>query len=128
MIWAMIISGFVASAPFGLFLLIVIASVVCSPITLILFCCCKKRTLFRQFRQERVHPEDVEIPALPLRRRRRRRRDHRRRGEGFSDVEFLKLIEVCGKTLNKEELNDSQNDRYNCESNCSICLGPWEEN
>ncbi len=85
--------------------------------------------------ETRINDIGIEETQNERRRRRRRRRadfvnqlntQHRRR-EGFSDLEFMKLIETCGKTLSKEDLTDPQSERYNCESNCSICLGEWEE-
>lgn len=45
--------------------------------------------------------------------------------EGFTERQILKLIETCGKTLNEEDLNCPDHDKYSKDSNCSICLGEW---
>jgi hypothetical protein len=47
--WLLIVIGFIVSAPFGLFFITCVCSFICSPIILILMCCCKDRQLFTNF-------------------------------------------------------------------------------
>lgn len=45
--WLLFVLGFIASLPFNLFFLSIIFSFICSPLIMIVLCCCKDRNLLR---------------------------------------------------------------------------------
>ena len=51
----------------------------------------------------------------------------RRNRPGFDEDQLQMLQDTCGKVLTTEEVSCLGDDsKYSQESNCSICLGPWE--
>jgi hypothetical protein len=45
MLWILIVSGMISSLPFGLFVMSIAISFICSPLILIILCCCKDRNI-----------------------------------------------------------------------------------
>ena len=105
----------------------------CSPLIVLILLCCKdhpsvnrlKERLRQRFVYNRAVEEEDEIAEENI--QRQGNRINQRNREGFTDLQMMRLIQVCGKTLQKDDLVDAQTDRYHLESSCSICLGEWED-